>query len=393
MLRAALAASRIEDAMNERHLRRLLTGMAWSAPLSATLALACGGVTNVDNQPPETQGGSAQGGSSSGSNAGGHVSGGDGNIAGTVSHPGGVGNIAGTGGVGNTGGTGTAGSGGAGGSGTCGHPDTVGCSFATYTVPNTALPLEVCKVICGPSSFSCTVTNATASTVTVSCPPGCAVGRRPAGFCPSLTLESQALGKYFAQLAELEAASVTAFRILRDELRAHGAPRRLVRAASRAARDEIRHARATRALARRSGGAAAPVAPTKPVARSLEAIALENAVEGCVRETFGALLATHQAEHAADPVVRAAMQRISADETRHAALSWQVARWLDTRLSPAARTRVTAARRHAARELVQGAAHEEAPAFATRIGLPDRPRAAALAAALSRALWENPATA
>lgn len=379
--------------MNERHLRRLLTGMAWSAPLSATLALACGGVTNIDNQPPEPQGGSAQGGGSSGSNTGGHVSGGDGNVAGSINHNGGVGNIAGTG---------TGGSAGAGGSGTCGHPDGVGCSFATYTVPsscvppgtaqpNTALPLEVCKVICGPSSFSCTVTEAAASAVTVSCPPGCAVGRRPAGFCPSLTLESQALGKYFAQLAELEAASVTAFRILRDELRAHGAPRRLVRAASRAARDEIRHARATRALARRSGGVASPVAPTKPARRSLEAIALENAVEGCVRETFGALLATHQAEHAADPVVRATMQRISIDETRHAALSWQVARWLDTRLSPAARTRVTVARRAAARELVQGAAREEAPAFAARIGLPDRRRAAALAADLSQALWQTPA--
>src|SRR3989442_1726027 len=53
------------------------------------------------------------------------------------------------------------------------------------------------------------------------------------------------LGGYFATMASLEAASVGAFRALRTELRAHGAPRALVRAAERAARDEIRHARMT----------------------------------------------------------------------------------------------------------------------------------------------------
>jgi hypothetical protein len=54
-----------------------------------------------------------------------------------------------------------------------------------------------------------------------------------------------------AEAAWLEAASVDAFRVLRLELRAHSAPRRLLRAASRAARDERRHARAAGALARR----------------------------------------------------------------------------------------------------------------------------------------------
>src|SRR5207244_1607298 len=147
------------------------------------------------------------------------------------------------------------------------------------------------------------------------------------------------------------------------------------------------HARATRALARRSGSEPTPSAPVRAPRRSLEAIARENAIEGCVRETFGALLATWQAQAATDPVVRAVMQRISRDETRHAALSWQVQRWLDTRLDPAARARVASARSAAALELLQAIRTETAPSFAARIGLPDRARSHELASELARQLW------
>jgi len=62
-----------------------------------------------------------------------------------------------------------------------------------------------------------------------------------------------------------------------------------------------------------------------PALDALVDVALENAVEGCVRETYGALIATRQAEAASDPVVRRAMRKIAADETAHAALSWDVA--------------------------------------------------------------------
>ena len=51
-------------------------------------------------------------------------------------------------------------------------------------------------------------------------------------------------------------------------------------------------------------------AQNTPVA--LEEIALENAVEGCVRETFGALLATLPGcDCDKDPAIRAAMARIA----------------------------------------------------------------------------------
>src|SRR5262249_13201570 len=66
---------------------------------------------------------------------------------------------------------------------------------------------------------------------------------------------------------------------------------------------------------------------------SLEAIAEENAREGCVRETFGALVATFQAVHAVDPEIREVMKTIALEETEHAALAWDVDRWLSTKLS------------------------------------------------------------
>ena len=158
-------------------------------------------------------------------------------------------------------------------------------------------------------------------------------GRRPAGYRPPRTGHRGAVADYFAKMADLEAASVSAFVRLREELRAHGAPRALVREAARSARDEVRHARVVSRLAR--GYGAAPrksrVGARLDV-RALEEVAMENAVEGCVRETYGALLATWQADAAGDRDVARAMRPIAEDETRHAALAWAVGRWAGARL-------------------------------------------------------------
>lgn len=233
----------------------------------------------------------------------------------------------------------------------------------------------------------CNISSVAEGIVTVQCQPGCAVGRRPAGLGEPATCDTRAAGGYFAEIAHLEAASVTAFRVLRDELRRHGAPKKLVRAAARAARDEIRHARSTGALARRFGAqprvpVIADIAP-----RSLEAMAVENAVEGCVRETYGALLATRQAKLATDPVVRAAMMRIARDETRHAALSWQVSRWLETRLDSTAKRNVIRAKHAAAAELIGALANEPEVSFAALAGLPSAAEATQLATQMQSALW------
>ena len=383
--------------MNEHQLRRLFRRLVLlSAPLPlAVLGAACGGSSTSDimdggaSSAGGTDGagspgaGTSSGGSSAGSSRGGSSAGGSSAGGSSAGHAGAAGSSAGSGGVPSD----------------CkAAPENAACMPVYSTllrkcltdaqpVVGAQLPPAACSVFCNATFGPCSVSDVDASTVTVLCQPGCAVGRRPAGLADVSGCDSRAAGSYFAEIAHLEAASVTAFRILRDELRAHGAPKKLVRAAGRAARDEIRHTRATSALARRFG--AAPRAPSleQSKERSVEAIAIENAIEGCVRETYGALLAPRQAEQARDPVVRAAMLRIARDETRHSALAWRVARFLDTKLSPQARCKVADARHSAARELLSSLASEPTVSFAELAGLPPPAEAVQLAEAMQHALW------
>ncbi len=178
--------------------------------------------------------------------------------------------------------------------------------------------------------------------------PGCAIGRRPVGLTSSGASGcDEALGRHFAQIAHLEAASVPAFEQLHAELTAHGAPVALRDEALRSALDEFHHTKVTARLARRFGAepVVPEVAPSKP--RSLLSLAVDNAAEGCVRETFGALVAQYQARHAEDEDVRTSMQRIAEDETRHAELSWDIDAWAQHQLGAAGRVTIRQARRRA----------------------------------------------
>jgi hypothetical protein len=181
----------------------------------------------------------------------------------------------------------------------------------------------------------------------------CSVGRRPRGLeLARVPSDGGALGRFLAQTAQLEAASVHAFERLDLDLQQLGAADALISAARRSASDERRHARLTGLLAQRYGGAVlAPNVPTSSVRPTAFAIAFENATEGCVRETFGALIAWHQAALARDPHVAAVMTGIAADETRHAELSWNIAEWLEPQLSASERAQIFAAREMALREL------------------------------------------
>jgi hypothetical protein len=208
----------------------------------------------------------------------------------------------------------------------------------------------------------------------------CQTGRRPASLLdssPSSAVNS--VGSFFAEAARLEGASVAAFRVLAHELSTHGAPARLARAAQLSAADEIRHAHATAAMARRY--AAEPVRPefgAPPKGRSLEDIAAENAAEGCVRETYGALVALWQARHARDPFVAASMAPIAADEMRHAGLAWDVAGWAEPRLSATARRHVISARTRAFEQLATEVARPVDHALVAIAGLPAADSAAQL---------------
>ena len=217
---------------------------------------------------------------------------------------------------------------------------------------------------------------------------GCIPGRRPEGLSPRVLVRS-CLGRYFAGCAELEAASVPAFSRLARELSAHGAPRGLVRRALSSARDEMRHARHVGALARRFGGA--PHFPRIAVGavRSLERVALENAVEGCVHETYAALVAQHQAARSSERVVAATHHAIAADELRHAELAWDVAHWLEPRLPPSARHHVTQARRQAAAALARDLARSRPSPIDAVAGLPSPSAGLALAEHLAASLWRE----
>lgn len=199
----------------------------------------------------------------------------------------------------------------------------------------------------------------------------CAAGRRPEGFVlaePGGAARS--VVAYLTELAALEGASIAEFARLRDELRAHGAPRDLVRGAEAARRDEILHARLTQRLVRAFGGRPSRVRVEPRAQRTLEELAIHNAVEGCVRESFGALSATWQARHATHPDIARAFARIAEDETRHAAFSWELAAWLETRLDARAAARVANARAHALDELASAQAVAPEARVAALAGVP-----------------------
>ena len=217
------------------------------------------------------------------------------------------------------------------------------------------------------------------------CPGG---GRRPAGLRrPSRGKVTSTLGAYFAQTSHLEAASVRAFEVLGGELQSLGAPSVLIRLARRSARDEVRHARVMARLARRYGQEPQPARVRRQKPRTLESLARENMVEGCVRETFGAMVATWQAAHARDEGVRKCMQRIAVDETRHAGLAWAVASWAASRLDAAARARIARARRAAIEKLEREVEGELPASVVALAGLPRPNEARTLLSALTDALW------
>jgi hypothetical protein len=219
----------------------------------------------------------------------------------------------------------------------------------------------------------------------------CYLGRRP----PNLVLEGRPvattlLGGWFARCAELEAASVEAFRVMRIELAAHGAPSALRTGAERARCDEVRHARMNARIAARLGAAPRPATAACIRVRSLAAIAVENVVEGCVRETYGALVAMWQARTARDPGIARMMERIARDESRHAALAWRVASWVDRKLDAGAHRRVRKAMRRAVAALRRDLANEPPVDVRTITGLPRSRDALTLCDHLDAALWRTP---
>lgn len=213
-------------------------------------------------------------------------------------------------------------------------------------------------------------------------------GRRPEGWVAQGRASSNdTLADHFASMASLEAASVTAFEVLAAELTHYGAPLDLIERMHAAAREEIVHARETTALARLLG--AEPELPqieARPI-RTLEEIALDNAIEGCVRETFGAAVGCYQADQARDTRIAELMHQLAADEIGHAALAFDLHLWLMPKLSTAGRARVIAAHVAAIDDLSLELEVEPPRVLRELAGLPGRREAARLFDTLRRELW------
>lgn len=168
-----------------------------------------------------------------------------------------------------------------------------------------------------------------------------------------------------------------AFRRFERELRVLGAPAEMIAAARRSRTDEIRHAREMTMLAERFGATPHKVAVTvdADAPRPMFEIALENAVEGCIRETYGALVAAYQARAASDPELRSVLLRIARDEARHSALAHDFDRWIAPQLSVPEREVILGAKNAAFGDLRTAALRAPAEEVARLSGLP-RPREA-----------------
>lgn len=218
----------------------------------------------------------------------------------------------------------------------------------------------------------------------------CVIGRRPDGLGECEPAEGNALGMLFAEASRLEAASVDAFLRFEQDLREHGAPHELRVRALRAARDEVRHAKTTATLAKKFGASKGEWSKRPTLEprrrRSLVEVALENAVEGCVRETFGALVGMWQAERAQDASVRRAMKAIARDESRHARLAWSVLGWVEGELDDEGLARLDKAIEDAVAKLASDVAAEPSTELRERAGLPSAREAAALVEAFQRTM-------
>ncbi|MCA9702034.1 MAG: ferritin-like domain-containing protein [Myxococcales bacterium] len=210
-------------------------------------------------------------------------------------------------------------------------------------------------------------------------------GRRPLGHVDRGDEDcSDALGRSLAAMAYLEAASVLAFEELAEQLRGWGGPEALIERCLAAAADERVHAEMMTALAEEQGARVPVVEEARSEPADRLAVALHNAVEGCVHETFSALLAACYARRAHSPALRRAFARLADDETRHGQLAWDLHEWLRGQLEEDDRRMVDAARSRALDDLRERG--RVLAALPIELGPPTPAQGEALATAFAAAL-------
>lgn len=193
---------------------------------------------------------------------------------------------------------------------------------------------------------------------------------------------------WLARGAGAEHIAAIAFARLADELAAMGAPEALVREARESAAHEHEHCDVMRAFARAEGVEPTLVSDPQWTARSLADIAIENAGEGCVRETLGAVVMAWQAEHAESPALRAALAKIAREEWSHSVWSWSLDQWARSVLDADTIAAMDRARDAAIAELrASMATNDPTPTLAQRAGMPSARAVSAMLGELDRSLW------
>jgi hypothetical protein len=90
---------------------------------------------------------------------------------------------------------------------------------------------------------------------------------------------------------------------------------------------------------------------------------------------------------ATDLDVRRAMRTIARDELRHAALSWELAEWIASRLALSERALVAQGRAHALEELQAELRIEPPEPVRTGLGLPTRDEARGMLEGMRAHVW------
>ena len=212
-------------------------------------------------------------------------------------------------------------------------------------------------------------------------------GRMPNGLALIESETQNALGNYFAHMAAMESAAMTAFDYLAQELEFYAAPHHLIQMAHEAINEEAEHAALARLLTEAYDGANYKIEIKPFQLRSFFEIALENAVEGCVNETFAAALGYWQQEHAVLETFKQVIAHITEEESKHAALSWEIHEWAFPQLSINEQQQIRQAQLNAIERLEQTFMVEEESSLRQALGMPDRDQVQALLKQLRTELW------
>ncbi|WP_040849290.1 hypothetical protein [Thiofilum flexile] len=213
-------------------------------------------------------------------------------------------------------------------------------------------------------------------------------GRLTEGTTLQAPAKHHVLGHYFAEMASMETAAITAFRYLVRELEAYQAPAALIQMAREAVQEEIEHAEMAGLLAQAYDTSVPEVLIDDFRLRSLVDIALENAVQGCVNETYAAACGYWQAAVAEHEVFREVIAHISEEESKHATLSWAIHVWIMPQLTLQEQqvVRVAQAQAIARLQTIEGA--DEHPLIRMALGQPSAAESERLVNQLRTQLWE-----